>query len=56
MIFLFFKIFLQVLRDDFKSELSGHYEDICLALMDPPEVYDCKELNRAVKVSHCIWK
>lgn len=41
--------FGRVLRDDFKSELSGHYEDICLALMDPPAVYDCKELHRAIE-------
>lgn len=41
--------FGRVLRDDFKSELSGHYEDICLALLDPPDVYDCKELNRATQ-------
>ncbi|XP_036371105.1 annexin A3 isoform X2 [Octopus sinensis] len=41
---------LGVLRDDIDSDLSGHYKDMCLSLLDPFITYDCKELNRAVNV------
>ncbi|XP_014777883.1 annexin A4 [Octopus bimaculoides] len=40
---------LGVLRDDIDSDLSGHYKDMCLSLLDPFITYDCKELNRAVR-------
>nr|AWD75466.1 annexin A4 [Callistoctopus minor] len=40
---------LGVLRDDIDSDLSGHYKDMCLSLLDSFITYDCKELNRAVK-------
>lgn len=37
------------LRDDLKSELRGNFEDVVIALLDPPRVYDAKELKRAMK-------
>lgn len=37
------------LRDDLKSELKGNFEDVVIALLDPPRVYDARELKNAMK-------
>lgn len=38
------------LTSDLKSELSGDFEQLILALMDHPAVYEAKELRRAMAV------
>ena len=38
------------LIDDLKSELGGNLEDVTVAIMDPPTVYDAKCLRKAMKV------
>jgi len=40
----------QDLIADLKSELSGNFERVILALMMPPAVYDAFELRNAMKV------
>ncbi|VDM84611.1 unnamed protein product, partial [Strongylus vulgaris] len=37
------------LFQDLKSELSGDFEDLILALMEPTAVYDAKQLHKAVQ-------
>ncbi|BFZ06112.1 hypothetical protein BsWGS_09150 [Bradybaena similaris] len=37
------------LRSDLKSELSGKFETVALALLDHPRVYDANECNEAIK-------
>jgi len=37
------------LHDQLKSELSGHFEDLCIALVTPPDVYDADQLRKAMK-------
>nr|KAG5708245.1 hypothetical protein BaRGS_021179 [Batillaria attramentaria] len=37
------------LKADLKSELSGRFEDVILALLDPPRLFDAKEIHRSIK-------
>ncbi|CAG5119449.1 unnamed protein product [Candidula unifasciata] len=37
------------LRSDLKSELSGKFETIAIALLDHPRIYDANECNEAIK-------
>ena len=37
-----------MLFQELKSELTGDFEELILALMDPPAVYDAKQLHKAM--------
>uniref|UniRef100_A0A914ZVP3 Annexin n=1 Tax=Parascaris univalens TaxID=6257 RepID=A0A914ZVP3_PARUN len=39
------------LLKDLKSELTGDFEDLILALMEPPARYDAQQLHKAIAVS-----
>ena len=41
----------QDLLQELKSALSGHFEDVIVALMMTPTEYDAYELRQALKVS-----
>ncbi|KAJ0047399.1 hypothetical protein NL108_002093, partial [Boleophthalmus pectinirostris] len=45
----FIFLFLQKLVDDLKGDTSGDFEDVLVALVTPPVVYDCKEVIKAIK-------
>ena len=46
---------VQDLIQDLKSELSGNFEKVILALMMTPAQYDAFELRSAMKVSCCYF-
>ncbi|XP_076453734.1 annexin A11-like [Babylonia areolata] len=37
------------LKADLRSELSGRFEDVVMALLDPPRLFDAKECHRSIK-------
>lgn len=37
------------LKDDLKSDLSGHFEHLMVALVTPPAVFDAKQLKKSMK-------
>lgn len=41
-------VYLKDIIEDLKSELGGHFEDVIVALMRPPEEYLCKQLHKAM--------
>lgn len=46
-----FSTFLhQTLVDDLEGDTRGDFEDLLVAMVTPPAVYDCKEVIRAIKV------
>lgn len=42
------QMFGKDLIEDLTSELGGDYEEVCLALLDPPRIYDAHQLHAAV--------
>lgn len=43
----------QTLKDDLEGDTHGDFEDLLVALVTPPAVYDCQEVIRAIKVRLC---
>lgn len=40
----------QTLVADLEGDTHGDFEDLLVALVTPPDVYDCQEVVRAIKV------
>lgn len=38
--------------DDVKGDTHGEFEDLLVALITPPALYDCHEVMRAMKVGY----
>lgn len=34
-----------------KSELGGNFEDLVVAMLTPPRLFDAREINRAISVN-----
>jgi len=47
---------VQDLISELKSELSGHFEQVILALLMTPSEYDAYELRSAMKVSAVVTR
>lgn len=47
----FLSILLQTLKDDLEGDTHGDFEDLLVALVTPPAVYDCQQVIGAIKVS-----
>lgn len=39
---------------DLEGDTHGDFEDLLVALVTPPDAYDCQEVIRAIKVSCCL--
>lgn len=44
-------LLLQTLLEDIKGDTHGSFEDLLVALITPPALFDCHEVMRAMKVS-----
>lgn len=44
----------QTLKADLEGDTHGDFEDLLVALVTPPAVYDCREVIKAIKV-RLIW-
>lgn len=46
----FVPFYFQTLVADLEGDTHGDFEDLLVALVTPPDVYDCQEVIRAIKV------
>lgn len=47
----FVRYYFQTLVADLEGDTQGDFEDLLVALVTAPDVYDCREVIRAIKVS-----
>lgn len=45
----------QTLVADIEGDTRGDFEDLLVALVTPPAVYDCHEVMEAIKVRLCLF-
>lgn len=46
----FVRYYFQTLVADLEGDTHGDFEDLLVALVTAPDVYDCQEVIRALKV------